>query len=73
MRGSSAAHDKAEDHKSQRAFAREQQFGYADGKRLCQVIILKLPTPRRRPLYAALLTQTSRAGTALMVEKRFLN
>ena len=29
MRGSSAAHDKAEDHKSERAFAREQQFGYA--------------------------------------------
>ena len=29
MRGSSAAHDKAEDHKSERAFTREQQFGYA--------------------------------------------
>ena len=29
MRGSSAAHYKAEDHKSERAFTREQQFGYA--------------------------------------------
>ena len=27
MRGSSAAHDKTEDHKSERAFTREQQLG----------------------------------------------
>ena len=40
MRGSSAAHEKAEDHKSERAFTREQQFGYAF-KRNCLLQTLR--------------------------------
>ena len=40
MRGSSAAHDKAEDHKSEPAFAREQKFGYAF-KKNCLAEVLR--------------------------------
>ena len=40
MRGSSVAHDKAEDHKSERACTREQHFGYA-AKRNCLLEMLR--------------------------------
>ena len=42
MRGSSAAHDKAEDHKSERAFTREQKFGLSKEQKIA--LSKELPT-----------------------------
>ena len=46
MRGLSAAHDKAEDHKSERAFTREQQFEYAFELELLQSHMAQKPVLR---------------------------